>query len=126
MGMVATSDRREAVRNWRRRTASNQDGEEGEKGRRLTRKLMNTSDGADEVGGGRKQGFLRRGRRGNDEAGDDMEHPGSISWLEEDRGIKAQLLVVSDHRGMAGAGGSTARGWRWFSVSETGLADGGL
>jgi hypothetical protein len=55
-----------------------------------------------------------------------MEHPGSISWLEEDRGIKAQLLVVSDHRGMAGAGGSTARGWRWFSVSETGLADGGL
>jgi hypothetical protein len=79
---------------------------------------MNTLARAGEVGGGRKQRFLRRGRRGNDEAGDDMERPGSISWLEKDRGIKAQLLVVSDHRGMAGAGGSTARSrlLRWRSM----------
>jgi hypothetical protein len=41
--MVATSDRRETVRNRRRRTVSNQDGEEREKGRHLTRKTLECS-----------------------------------------------------------------------------------
>jgi hypothetical protein len=48
---------------------------------------MNTLARVGEVGGGRKQRFLCRGRRGNDEAGDDIERPGSISWVEEERGV---------------------------------------
>jgi hypothetical protein len=77
---------------------------------------MNTLTGADGVGGGRKQVFLYRGRRGYDEAGDDIERPGSISWLDEDRGIKAKLLVVSDHRGIAGDGRATVN-WGGVGIS---------
>jgi hypothetical protein len=50
-----------------------------------------------------------------------------LDYLNEDtEDVEAVLVVLSAHQGVAGVGGSTARGWRWFSVSETGLADGGL
>jgi hypothetical protein len=82
------------VRFWRRRKVGKLGSEEGEKGHHLTRKPMNTSAGADEVGGGRKP---RRSMAAGEE-NDDMDVDFVADWMcacvDEHQGRTAEMEVA--------------------------------
>ncbi|KAK1680892.1 hypothetical protein QYE76_041740 [Lolium multiflorum] len=84
-----------------------QDREEREKELHLTRKLMNTSEGADDVGGGRKQRFICRGRSRGRERGVDFVLRLLYSLVDEIQHVEVELMVVMAVFGVAGDGGAT-------------------
>jgi hypothetical protein len=109
-GVSRTEKGDSTVRIWRSRTASKQNRKEREKGRHLTRKLMNTSAGVEEVGGGRKS---RRCVAAGEE-NDDMDVDFVADWMracvEELQRLTAKLEVVSDWRVVAGDDGASVMG----------------
>jgi hypothetical protein len=110
-----------SVRIWRRQTASKQGGEEGEKGRHLTTKLMNTSEVADDVGGGRKQRFPRRSRGRGRGRWCRLRARFEDSWVEDGQRDEGKLLLALVQRKVVGDDGATATLRRMCAVffSET-------